>query len=286
MPNWAVIGAGNIGALLANKLSLPLVRHDNTQSTLILSDLKGQHHTLTTHSLTLNTPLDGVFICVKAMHVEEVFARFQPFLKPGAQVVLCHNGFGPQHALTLKYPDMAIYAMSTTAAAFSHMQNGTKHITETAQGDWHYGTLLKEAPNVPLPFTHLTQHPDILTVLLRKLYINAIINPLTAKYQVPNGALCAPEYALEIMTLLSEVQIAVKALGRQFAFAKMHLDVYQVMAATAANYSSMYADFKHQRPSELAHILGVLKAALPQDALPKLTQLHDELAKRETKKSA
>jgi 2-dehydropantoate 2-reductase len=124
-----------------------------------------------------------------------------------------------------------------------------------------YGTLQDV---VPLATTCISDFPfeiadDWEQMLVKKLIVNAVINPLTALLRVPNGKLLqvAPYY--EMMKLLfSELQQVLPIKDREAAWKH----IVSICQKTAQNYSSMLMDIAQQRKTEVDAILGyVLKKA-------------------------
>ncbi|KNE65829.1 2-dehydropantoate 2-reductase [Allomyces macrogynus ATCC 38327] len=123
-------------------------------------------------------------------------------------------------------------------------------------------------------------------VLLRKLAVNAVINPLTAVYRVRNGALVAtPSLAAEMAALTREIAAIVRA---QFPTACLNLhDPDQLLATvthvchlTARNWSSMYVDATTLgHTTEISYIAGPLLAWARQHGVPHphLAALADEI---------
>jgi 2-dehydropantoate 2-reductase len=90
-----------------------------------------------------------------------------------------------------------------------------------------------------------------------KLVINVGINALTAILGVKNGVLLERPAALQIMHDAVEEALAVgRALGVEFLHADMQEAVRQVAGRTAANVSSMLADTRAHRRTEVEYING------------------------------
>ena len=118
---------------------------------------------------------------------------------------------------------------------------------------------------------------DILERLWRKLALNCAINPLTVLHQCRNGELAG--HSSEVAGLCDELGQLLHAVGYPVAARELQSDVERVIAATAANFSSMYQDVAKGRRSEIAYLLG--HACREGDrlhlALPLLRALHERL---------
>jgi 2-dehydropantoate 2-reductase len=100
--------------------------------------------------------------------------------------------------------------------------------------------------------------PDIAQARMRKLLVNACINPLTALYRVPNGRVCEPPLldhlralALEAVTVLSAEELD---MGDDEAVEL----VTGVARGTSENRSSMLQDVEAGRPTEMEFITGAI----------------------------
>ncbi len=99
---------------------------------------------------------------------------------------------------------------------------------------------------------------DIEIEVYRKLTINAIINPLTALWRVPNGELLASKGRILIMRQLFEE--AAEVYGKNdIAWSESWWDdILQVCLATSTNTSSMLADVLNGCATEISWINGAI----------------------------
>ena len=118
---------------------------------------------------------------------------------------------------------------------------------------------------------------DILGRLWRKLALNCAINPLTVLHDCRNGEL--RQHRAQLAALCNELSRLLAACGQHAAAEELESDVWRVVEATAANYSSMHQDVRLGRRTEIAYLLG--HACTTADALgvavPRLHDLHDRL---------
>ncbi|MFC3745489.1 ketopantoate reductase family protein [Paenibacillus sp. GCM10012306] len=99
---------------------------------------------------------------------------------------------------------------------------------------------------------------DMNTMIYRKLLINAVINPLTALWRIPNGELLATEERIQVMRELYDEAIAVyEACGIPYETDSWEI-IVQVCRSTSANTSSMLADVLAGRATEIRWINGSL----------------------------
>ncbi|WP_102347039.1 2-dehydropantoate 2-reductase [Bacillus sp. Marseille-P3661] len=92
-------------------------------------------------------------------------------------------------------------------------------------------------------------------MLIQKLVVNAIINPLTVLYSIRNGSLLTNSYYFKNMQLLySEILPLMNGVDDD----KLWRGLVEICEKTAANYSSMYMDIKNNRQTEVDAILGYL----------------------------
>ncbi|MGM0837388.1 MAG: 2-dehydropantoate 2-reductase [Bacillota bacterium] len=93
------------------------------------------------------------------------------------------------------------------------------------------------------------------TILLEKLIVNAIINPLTTLYRVKNGQLVYNSFYKDAMnTLYKEISFLIEEEKREI----MWSHVVNVCSNTAENWSSMQRDIEFGRRTEVEAILGYI----------------------------
>lgn len=97
--------------------------------------------------------------------------------------------------------------------------------------------------------------PDYYEMMMEKLLVNAIINPLTAIFDVTNGGLLTNPYYLKCMKqLYNEMSFLVQKEKRQLIWKHICF----ICEKTANNTSSMRRDIKEGRQTEVDAILGYL----------------------------
>ncbi|MFD2682931.1 2-dehydropantoate 2-reductase [Bacillus seohaeanensis] len=118
------------------------------------------------------------------------------------------------------------------------------------------------------------------TMILKKLFVNVLINPLTAITNVKNGRIIENPFFQEVQIQLFEELM--------YLFPEMNGkieidDVKSVCQNTSDNYSSMFKDFEAERTSELETIVGVLisKAQKEDKRIPSIHLLYQLLKGKE-----
>lgn len=163
-------------------------------------------------------------------------------------------------------------ALRTDGRTVSH--NGTGMLTiAIGRGDASLFKPIEQASSVRFPVRHLA---DAEYVLLRKVLINCMINPLTAILQVENGELLTNSYCYELYKALYEELMNVFPELRQ----SLSLEsVSDVCRNTARNKSSMLADRSAGRPMEIETIVTAVlrKAQSRGKSLPLLSMLEKML---------
>ena len=215
--------------------------------------------------------IDLIWTCCKAYHAqpttEALLTRF-----PNAVAILLHNGMGPQQQLAQQFPGRLIWGTTTCGA----LRLDPLTYRQTGYGSSHLGLPPEQPKQSPAsamlarlaswqgPLA-LAVSDQIASLLWRKLLINAVINPLTAALQVPNGQLLDPEFSDEIAGLCREIGQIMKHLGLP-PITNPELLVRQTATLSAENRSSMAEDVRVGRPTEIDYIIGfLLRSARPFD---------------------
>lgn len=266
---WTVLGQGAIGLLAASRLhlagkSVQLLRRDTGTFTYHFEQ-NGLRQRLALESAT--APFEFVLVPTKAYAIPSAIESLLPQLSEHAQLVLSHNGLGSiEQVLPRLQKHQGLWFVSTSQASFKQSQTEVLH---TGQGP-SYLACLKTSEHTPalalcevrkamaIAFSPLTEVDNITPLLWRKLAVNAVINPLTALYDLPNGALQDTRYHPQMKALIAEFTKIAALCGQVFSQEELFEVVLTVAKNTAQNYSSMHQDKQHGRALELEAITGYL----------------------------
>lgn len=269
---WVVVGQGAIGLLAASRLALaqqPVQLWLRQGHRLNYRFSVGSRDYPMQLAAPRQGPLTKILLPVKAFDVIPSVTQLLPFFANNAQLVLCHNGMGTlDEVLKMLRPTQGLWFASTTHGAYKPSPLQIRH---TGFGETMLGACNDAARNSYLPIAAeldkalgpLTQVSDIEPFLWKKLAINAVINPMTALWQIRNGELLKPQYQAQVRQLLNEFVAVAKGCGQMLSVEELAKLIDQVERNTAQNFSSMQQDVLHHRRTELAAITGfVLQQAV------------------------
>lgn len=263
--SWVVVGQGAIGLLAACRLQqatypVQLYLRQPRPLSVIFENANGS---TPCQFSPASPPLRYLFIAVKAYDVKACLAQLRPQLSHDAQLVLSHNGMPDLTYLqSVVTAQQGLWFLSTSHGAL-RTESSVMH---TGQGQSILSPLNSVAKDAELTVVEamaqalgpVTLTADIRPALWRKLAVNAVINPLTALHHCRNGALASEAFRPQISRIIAEVcqLAALEQIELDLQHTTAH--VYQVMQATAENYSSMQQDRFYQRPLELDAISGFI----------------------------
>lgn len=239
-------------------------------------------------SQSLHDPISTLITTLKCPAIFPALQKLAPLLSQDSTVVLLHNGMGVYEQLTtMLWPDLGTrptFVQGITSAGARSL--GPFDVQLEGKGTWDFSTY--PSPK-PLPASHattvdllssLSAHEDALVrpsfvdfaalreKQYRKLAINAIINPLTAIFNISNGRLIQSEFALLVERLAEEISDVLTSLedergqpqltSNHFEPDAIHAAVLQVALDTAGNSSSMLTDVLAGRETEVDFINGYL----------------------------
>ncbi|WP_210396582.1 2-dehydropantoate 2-reductase [Motiliproteus sediminis] len=271
-PFWHLLGAGSIGTLFAAGLNrrqcpprLILRTADQPVSTLTLchGDQRYRFNAAAETAAT-DTPIRRLLVTTKAYQSVSALDSIAHRLTPDAVIVVLHNGYGPQQQIAHRWPQLRIYAGTTTEGAYRHNAREVVHagLGETWLGPInHAAKLAGSAPLAPLLELELgvSYDSEIDTRLWQKLALNAAINGLTVIHDCQNGELARqPEMRAQMAALCAETEAIAQALGQPLFDQPLFTRALVVAEATGSNYSSMLQDVRHGRRTELDSINGTL----------------------------
>lgn len=275
----AIIGGGSIGLLFAYYLNQKhhvtlYVRNQRQMELLRTNGLflhkKGQtfRTDVETRDITEwgNHGEDVSIICVKQYHLPALLdgARL-----PGEHSLLfVQNGMGHLKMLE-KLKNRDIFVATIEHGALRLAENEVNHtgegITRIAPFRGNNQRLIEKLIS-PLERTFpFVKEEDYYRMLVKKLVVNAVINPLTAILRVPNGQLLDnPRYFELVKMVFAEVNTILELDDEEAYFNNL----LQVCRTTANNRSSMLKDLEERRPTEVDAILGYLLEKAEEKNLP------------------
>ncbi|MRN55681.1 ketopantoate reductase family protein [Paenibacillus monticola] len=293
-----IIGAGSLGLLLAGKLihagnevrlwcrsveqcrelsnsGLSVSFEDDQAEIEISGDQFVSAPVREFPATYLREPSEWIVITVKQDILHHVLPEFLSPLRQQQTYIVCfQNGLGHMEMLQELLPYADLYAVVTTEAAKRKTLTKVIHAGkgESWLGKWPVekqmvGEHHKEQDEIQAisllgalslaGFTALLSK-EVDTMIYRKLLINAVINPLTAIWRIPNGGLLVSEQRMQLMR-----ELYAEAISVYEACGIVHEDnawdnILAVCQSTAGNTSSMLADVLASRATEIRWINGSL----------------------------
>jgi 2-dehydropantoate 2-reductase len=284
-----IVGAGALGLLFAARLKaisahIELITHSQKQSDLLnLQSLTYINNnteilmaidacSIQSYECITNKsePVDWIFLMVKQKDItESLLSQLIRLSTPETRVLCFQNGIGHMELLNNVFPANRLYIAITTEGALKLSEHSIQQagqgttwlggMDKTSYGSSEFDESEKMLQSMLIEAgfeVYLSK--KIISSIWNKLLINAVINPLTAIFQINNGALLQAFYLQEIMkALLVEGCLVAK-------YAKIEIaddlweQLLQVCERTAENQSSMMKDIVEGRTTEIDWINGSL----------------------------
>ncbi|ART79856.1 ketopantoate reductase family protein [Oceanisphaera avium] len=301
MTEWTILGAGALGCVIAGQLHqtgervgfMLSERHrGHFHPNLDLITLSGRHQLIQSQPRFPEhaRKVECLLVFTKAYHVLEALQELQ-HLPKSTPVILFNNGMGLSEQVKALLPDNPLLVGVCSHGAMKEQDWLVRH---TGKGDTWLGPL-NEAGKAwqhlikPLAkaLNHCEWSDDIALHQRRKLAVNAVINPLTAQYNISNGQLAEPRFKEAVEQLSDEVYQVISNLDASSAESRedFRRRLAQVIELTAANHSSMQQDVTHGRKSEIDYITGYILQHAEGIPVPVNQQLYDEIKNREMHKT-
>ncbi|WP_113929799.1 2-dehydropantoate 2-reductase [Bacillus sp. P14.5] len=282
-----VIGGGSIGLLFAAYLGKIFevtlyVKRQEQEDTL---NRKGitllEGGTSTSTYLKASADLEDlgvqnlIIIAVKQYHLEDLYEDLTK-IPPGIPLLFLQNGIGHLKILE-SLPHEHIYVGTVEHGSLKESDHVVAHKGKGKTNTAVYRgniDLLKELSRNSRDFP-LEVQQDYEVMLLEKLAVNAVINPLTAVLGVKNGRLFEiAEYEALAKEVFNEIILLYPKLKGVLGFEEIKAIAYR----TRENTSSMLADIKAKRRTEVEAILGVVieeadHSRTPLSVIPVLYQM-------------
>lgn len=203
---------------------------------------------------------DVILVVVKAYQTSTVAAPAARALSGGGVVVTLQNGWGNRETLAAAAPGrvaagVTFAGITVTGPGRVRGTAGRILVEQAGATASAVARLGEEFRAAGLPFETV---PDIEPHLWSKLAVNCAINPLTALFDIPNGALLATEESREsVRAVAREVGAVAAARGVTLLEDPAELAL-RVAGDTSANRSSMLQDRDRGAPTEIDALCGAV----------------------------
>ncbi len=210
-------------------------------------------------------PCDLALILVKAYQTERAARWAKQLLRPDGIALTLQNGLGPLETLReILGPLRALQGVTTMGATLlapGHARLGGKGPIWLGTAFPDRGPLERIAELLERAGFQVELREDLQGVIWGKLVANTAINPITALFDVPNGALLErPDLWRLARGVAQETTAVARAQGISLPFEDPEAFVADVCRRTAENASSMRQDLHRGRPTEIDALNGAVVA--------------------------
>lgn len=260
-----IIGGGSIGLLFASRLSerhrVTLYTRTEEQASVINRDglhlfVKGEKRKVDVTAKAIIAGISDeelILVAVKQYHLPQILPVIEALLVP---LLFLQNGYGHISYLE-QLKSTSIYIGVVEHGALKLEQNTVEH---TGFGLTRVAAFKGELDQLPFLDERIDYFPfvkshDYHTMLIDKLIVNAVINPLTALLEVENGRLISNSFYYQMFqALFAEIATVLELPNEEETFRY----VKSVCLKTADNRSSMLKDIESGRETEVDAILGFI----------------------------
>lgn len=274
-PTWHIAGIGALGSVLATHfdqqtIPLKLILKNETQFaayqlsglTLLTQNKEMSCHPTAVRLNQINEPIDYLICCVKAYDVTPLLLQLKAHLTSQSIIILIHNGLGVLEEIDKHLPHLRIISAISTMGAYLEEPFKVRAFLE---GKFSLGCTrgeltLDEIQTISSLFDQAKLRyqweSDITSRLWEKFALNCSINLLTALFSCKNRDILNDPKLLEELT--AEVAEVLSAYGILMTKQDLLAKIYTLMEQVGDNYSSMYKDIQHKRPTELPYLNSYL----------------------------
>ncbi|MEF7644784.1 2-dehydropantoate 2-reductase [Bacillus thuringiensis] len=224
--------------------------------------------------------LDYIFIAVKQYHIDDIL----PFVEGAASLIFLQNGMSHlQKMLNIGCENIAVGIVEHGAK-----KEGGHSVHHTGVGVTKFGVVCGQSihfesvfHSFPVSYFPVQIETDWKEIMHKKLVVNVCINPLTALLGVKNGELTKNRFFYQMMEQVFQ-EVAFLIRGEKEMVWQM---VRNVCEGTSRNTSSMLADVRANRQTEINAIVGYVleEAKKQQRPVPTLQFLFDAIKGLETR---
>lgn len=271
-----VIGGGSLGLLLSSyfsqnhRVTLYVKRteqRDKIKQKGITLRINDNEKNVRVNVTLIDELVDQnvIFVCVKQPHIDQVLPYLAK-LSETSKIVFLQNGMGHLNKIAPLRSEIYVGvvehgAYRTADDEVNHLGMGTIKIApyENEAIDLAHLQANLQQDDFPIEF-----YDDWEPLLKTKLLINAVINPLTALFNVNNGVILTNTHIKNLAEKLTNETAYV--LGFDYDWAWNH--VSRVAENTKENTSSMRADILNNRETEIEAISGYLLRIIDEREIP------------------
>ena len=265
-----IIGGGSIGLLYAYYLnqsfSVTIYTRTTDQADIINSEglwldkpAQEKQHTFVKAAVIddWDQTCDLTIITVKQYQLPSVIEKISMPTDTHGGLLFLQNGMG--HIKTLKsLANYDIYVGSVEHGAYRESANSVHHngdgVTRLALLKGDITPLKNFAERISSKFP-VKIESDFYKMLVNKLIVNAVINPLTAVLKVPNGELINNPHYYDVLEAIFSELIDILNLENKNEYLQ---HIIGICEKTAQNRSSMLKDIEQNQETEIDAILGFL----------------------------
>lgn len=263
--NWAIVGQGALGSLLAIKLQQQgqsvaiLTRQGAPAEPRWLDQQRYQFSPITLAEISNNAAPTTVIAAVKAYQLEALLTQLSTLAKPH-QLILSYNGMLDNESQRL--PPQCLHWVTTHGAYLDGQQ-----LVHAGLGQSWLGWQQPAHLAVPQPLVNslgqalppLQWQNDIQQQRWQKLAINCLINPFTVIHNCRNGQLLELGLEAKMLQLANEISVlAARLHSLELLPQQLVQQALAVATKTAANRSSMLSDVMAGRPTEIDFLNGFI----------------------------
>ncbi len=272
---FLIVGQGSIGSMIGARLKLkdnevlfvvrnPIRLNIIEREGIVLFE-KDHHKAIKADGVfqidRINHPIevDYVVIATKSYDAVSAVNKIKDMVPDAAEFITLQNGITPHIEISKIVGERRHIILSLYDSAFSFSLNQVR-LTGRGKNILTSFDPSKDLSLIEKIFKHagfdVEVCKDAFAVLYRKLFINAVINPITTILRVKNGELIRNQYASALASeVFSEIKQIAKALNLK-DHETLKTRIFKTLETTADNKSSMLQDIEWKRQTEVDDILG------------------------------
>ena len=275
----AVLGAGAMGGLYSAYLSrhnevtvidvnAQVVEKINADGLEVqepdgTSQVYHPHAVLSTEGMA---PVDLIVVFVKAMFSESALNNNRSIIGPETYLMTLQNGSGHEDMLGKFVPEEHIIIGTTqhnaSVAGFGVTKHGGSGMTHMGCVTGDVNRLQKFADAFTACGLDADVSDGVQKMIWNKMFTNVSASALTGALQVPLGFISADEHAWQLCCqLIREAVDVAAALGMDFDYDEKVAEVKAVCDKSPNGLTSIYADLRDGRRSEVETISGSIVRA-------------------------